>query len=152
MKKQLTFISLFFLLTLSYGQDNQMPAAGQIIFVSDTQSPMWIEKLFLDYNDNETARQLIFDDILTQSAAAIFHLGDLVDLGYKESSWQAVDNFVKRLQAFNVPFYPAMGNHEIMLMPETGEENFRLRYPESTKTGYSIQIGEMAVIILKFKF
>jgi 3',5'-cyclic AMP phosphodiesterase CpdA len=123
-----------------------------IIVVSDTQSPLWIEELFLTSNNNEEARKHLFDNILHSRPDAVFHLGDLVDLGYSDDSWQAIDSLTSQLLNFQIPFCPTLGNHELLIFPETGEQNFTSRFPFYSKTGYMKQIGPIKFILLNSNF
>ena len=75
-----------------------------------------------------------------------------MDLGFINSSWEAVDSFVTQLTQSGIPFFPVLGNHELMLVPASGEANFKMRYPYYIKTGYAEQIGDIAVILLNSNF
>ncbi|MEK9136713.1 MAG: hypothetical protein AAB393_06280, partial [Bacteroidota bacterium] len=47
------------------------------VFLSDTQSPLWFEKIWLKADDNESATQQILASIAHDSTVvALFHLGD----------------------------------------------------------------------------
>ena len=100
----------------------------KIIILSDTQSPLWIEELFLTENDNEKGRDFLLSNILNEQPAAIFHLGDLVSLGFHNDSWQAIDNWMKQLSKLKIPLYPTLGNHELLFFSEMGEKNFKIRF------------------------
>jgi len=119
-----------------------------IIVISDTQSPLWVEELFLTSTNNEEAREHLFKNILNSRPDAVFHLGDLVSLGYSDDSWQAIDSLLIQLRNVQIPFYPTLGNHELLLFPETGELNFTSRFPFYSKTGYMKQIGPISFILL----
>ena len=119
-----------------------------IIFISDTQSPLWIEELFLTSNNNEQARKNLFDHIIQVQPDAVFHLGDLVSLGFSNDSWQAIDEWLGQLYNINIPFYPTLGNHELLLFPQQGEYNFKSRFPFYSETGYIKIIGPIAFILL----
>jgi len=124
----------------------------KIVFLSDTQSPIWIEKFYLDYNDNEQARDLLSRDIINQSPSAVFHLGDLVSFGFDNDDWEFIDNFTRDLRNLQIPFYPAIGNHELLNLPLEGEANFVQRFPDFIKTGYTKIIGSTAIILLNSNF
>ncbi len=124
----------------------------QIVFISDTQTPIWIEKLYLDYKNNETARQLIVKDIIKHSPEAVFHLGDLVSYGFDDDDWNFVDKFVEDLKELQIHFFPTLGNHELLNLPFDGEANFIKRFPEYIKTGYTRIIGSTAIILLNSNF
>jgi hypothetical protein len=119
-----------------------------IIIISDTQDPLWIEKLFLSSNNNTEARKFLFESILKSKPDAVFHLGDLVSLGYSSDSWQTIDNWMQQLSKLKIPLYPTLGNHELMIFSGLGEDNFKIRFPFYSKTGYMRQIGPLAFILL----
>ena len=82
-----------------------------IIIVSDTQSPIWVEELFLSSDNNERARDSLFSHIVRSHPNAVFHLGDLVSLGFNTDSWITIDQFLSNLSKVQIPFYPTLGNH-----------------------------------------
>ena len=127
-------------------------SATEIVFVSDTQSPLFPEMLLLSPNRNQEARSLIFDAILAEKPSAVFHMGDMVALGFWDASWEAMDDFVGRLTAAGIPFYPTRGNHELMWFSGMGEANFSKRFPEALRTGYCRKVGPLAVILLNSNF
>ena len=67
----------------------------KIGFISDTQAPMWIEKVFLKSNRNELATSLVMADIAKQKPSQLFILGDVVALGYRDQKWKAMDSYVR---------------------------------------------------------
>jgi hypothetical protein len=126
------------------------PAAEtlRVAFVSDTQSPMFPETIALPRNNNELARSKIFDSIFRFRPHSVFHLGDLVSLGFWNPSWEAIDAFLEQLQPIGIGFYPVLGNHELMLFAESGEANFQKRFPHASRTGYMRRVGPLAVLLL----
>lgn len=124
----------------------------EIAFISDTQEPIWIETILLDRNNNLTSRDLIFDEILKSNSSKVIHLGDIVAFGYKDESWKPIDNYLKRLLDKEIEFYPTLGNHELLLFSDAGEEQFNKRFPFYSKTGYSIKNGETEIILLNSNF
>jgi len=125
---------------------------GEIVFISDTHEPIWIETILLDRNSNLIARDLIFDEIVKTNPSKIIHLGDIVAFGYKDESWKPIDNYLNRLLEKNIEFYPTLGNHELLLFSDAGEEQFNKRFPFYSKTGYSINNGETEIILLNSNF
>ncbi|TFG96116.1 MAG: metallophosphoesterase [Calditrichales bacterium] len=123
-----------------------------IVFISDTQSPIWIESLFLKERANLRVRSLLFEEIQRHMPGAVFHLGDQVAFGFCNNSWHEIDEFVKTTTQNNVPFYPALGNHELMLFSGRGMDRFMDRYPAFEKTGYLIRIDSLAIIMLNSNF
>ena len=123
-----------------------------IIVISDTQNPIWIEELFLSSNNNEFARNILFNSIIESQPDAVLHLGDLVSFGYDEDSWVPIDRFINKLYSLQIPFYPTLGNHELMIYSDEGEENFTARFPFYSKTGYLRKFGPIAFILLNSNF
>ena len=158
MKIQLK-ISIILLLTLPFDicladkadGFNENPE-GSIIFVSDTQAPLEAEKIYMKMNRNTEATDLIFKEILNKKHASVFHMGDLVALGYNPHSWKAIDGFVDRLKEEKIPFYPILGNHEFIMFPLVGLEQFESRFPEHSFTGSLHIINGLAVILLNSNF
>lgn len=118
------------------------------IFLSDTQSPLWPETFVLDENGNEAARATLLRKVASADPGAVFHCGDLVALGFNQKHWEPIDRFTADLSRKAIPFFPVPGNHEYMIFAETGINNFRARYPFARETGYSAQIGPLAVVLL----
>jgi hypothetical protein len=127
-------------------------ADTSLIFLSDTQSPLLAEQIILSENRNREARDLILGDIRRGGAAAVFHCGDLVSLGFCDRDWARVDAFVEGLNAEGIPFYPVLGNHDVMLLGREGERRFQKRYPHASRTGYSVQAGRVGVVLLNSNF
>jgi len=125
---------------------------GEIIFISDTQEPIWIETLRLDENNNLIARERIFNEIIDEKPTKVFHLGDIVAFGYYDDDWKPIDNFLDKLIKEKIEFYPTLGNHEVMLFSEIGENNFAKRFPFYSRTGYSINNGATEIILLNSNF
>ncbi len=125
---------------------------GKIIFVSDTQEPIWAETIFLSANRNAEARDSVFSAIIREHPAAVFHLGDMISYGYKNRCWNALDNFVQNLARDSVPFYPTLGNHEYLFFANAGKKNFEKRFPFAKETGYAVRAGNLYVILLNSNF
>ncbi|MDD8018530.1 MAG: metallophosphoesterase [Bacteroidota bacterium] len=123
---------------------------SSIIFVSDTQQPLWIETLRLKYTDNEKATRLIYTAIEKESTAvAVFHLGDVTSIGMFDSYWHAFDDFQKSEKA---PIYPVIGNHDYFIFSAQALEQFHKRFPKISATWYSIVIKNIALIALNSNF
>jgi hypothetical protein len=120
-----------------------------LAFLSDTQAPTFFETLRLRRHHNEKATRMIFDRILAQQGlAAVFWLGDLTSAASNNSNWAAVDGFLDRLKRAGIPAFAALGNHEYMHSTRAGLANFHKRFPELTRSWYSVRVGPAAVIIL----
>ena len=151
---RLLFAAAFFCIQTVDGQtDARDHSPGpELVFVSDTQQPMWEEELFLHYNHNLKATAMIFADILRQTPRAVYFLGDVVALGYKNSKWVKVDSFLNGCHRKGIRTYGLLGNHEVMGVPGKGERNFQKRFPEHVRTGYVSLIDSVAIILLNSNF
>jgi hypothetical protein len=144
--------ALFFVLEPAISQQVAPGDTLRADFVSDTQNPLWPEKLKLDWNNNELARSRIFDAILDEVPSAVFHLGDQIALGFLEKSWAVIDTFAARLAAKKIPYYPILGNHELIFFSGMGRQKFEERYPYVNNTGYVQRLGPLAVVLLNSNF
>ena len=126
--------------------------ANTLDFVSDTQQPMEIEKLFLKPDHNIKATAKIFSAMLVQKPAVIFMLGDIVSLGYRKRKWRHVDQFLDSARKEKIKVYGLLGNHDVMARDKRGEINFGRRFPERFRTGYLIVTDSLAVILLNSNF
>jgi hypothetical protein len=127
-------------------------SSKSIIFVSDTQAPLWFEHMYMPIDQNTKATDLIFEQILKKKHSAVFHLGDLVALGYSQMSWEAIDQFLPRLKEKEIPFYPILGNHELIFRSQTGFAQFMKRFPDYSPTGSLHIVGGIAIILLNSNF
>ncbi len=123
-----------------------------ICFISDTQEPMLVERIVHKYNNNDSARKVLFNKILKISPKAVFHLGDIVSMGSSKSEWERIDTFVNKLSSKGISFYPIPGNHEYLLFSKSGIKNFSKRYPYANTTGYSKVIANTAVVLFNSNF
>jgi hypothetical protein len=124
----------------------------RVAFMSDSQEPLWPETFKLRRNRNEEARQMIFSEILRLGPAAVVHMGDMAALGFSAASWAATDTFVARLDRRRIPYYPILGNHELIFFSSTGLRNFTDRFPNISTTGYARRFGPMGLILLNSNF
>ncbi|MBN1397874.1 MAG: metallophosphoesterase [Bacteroidetes bacterium] len=124
-----------------------------IIFISDTQAPMAAEKFFVKTHNNEKATEILFDAILSDSAvSSVFMLGDLTAMGSFDNNWTAVDTFLADLKLKNISVHAAIGNHDYLLFSNSGETNLKKRFPDFNRTGYSVRIDSLAIILLNSNF
>lgn len=125
---------------------------NEFAFVSDTQEPMGVEKAFLKENQNDRATQLIFSDLVNQKPKALFILGDVVMLGYKNKKWKKMDNYLAACREAGIPVTAILGNHDVMTRKKKGERTFQERFPLHVKTGYFQVVDSVAVILLNSNF
>ncbi|WP_428331396.1 metallophosphoesterase family protein [Mucilaginibacter sp.] len=123
-----------------------------IAFTSDTQEPMWIEELLLKSNQNQKATAMIFKDVLATHPAALFILGDVVSMGYKNKKWTKIDAYIKQLTQKHISVYATLGNHELMFNAAKGEQNFQTRFPMHNHAGYLETVDSVAVVLLNSNF
>ncbi len=120
-----------------------------ISFVSDTQSPLWFEKLRLQADNNEKATEKIFDSIAHDSTCtALFHLGDITGAGSDNSQWKIFDQHALPLLNEKIPVYPAFGNHEYLFTEDGGKYNTLIRFPFLRPSWYARRIDSMAIVLL----
>lgn len=123
-----------------------------IAFTSDTQEPMWVEKLLLKSNHNQKATEMIFKDVDAIRPSGLFILGDVVSLGYKTKKWANIDTYIKQCARDSIPVYATLGNHEVMFNTRKGTKNFKARFPMYNPTGYMEVIDSVAVVLLNSNF
>ncbi len=152
MHRSIFLIWLLLHCTFFHSSAISSPPSEKIVFLSDTQDPIWFERIFLAGNRNTTASDLILNQIVDEDIKAVFHLGDLVSIGYDQKGWYRIDRFLSQLKTRHIPFYPTLGNHELFLFSESGASEFMSRFPEYKPTGYMIRIGPVAVIMLNSNF
>ncbi len=131
-----------------------MHAYGQrdIAFISDTQAPMWVEKIVLKSNNNIQATELAFNDILKKRPSSLFILGDVVTLGYKKKKWSRMDVYLDSCRKAGIHVSALLGNHDVMTRSKKGESQFQRRFPNHNRTGFYQVVDSMAVIFLNSNF
>jgi len=148
MIKAASFLILSLLACNAFSQEKR----PVIAFTSDTQQPMWVEKLWLKSNRNEQATKLIFDDVQKLRPSGFFILGDVVSVGYRNSTWTAIDSCLKHCTIDSIPVYATLGNHEVMFRSRRGIKNFQTRFPMYKAAGYTETIDSVAVVLLNSNF
>jgi 3',5'-cyclic AMP phosphodiesterase CpdA len=122
------------------------------LFLSDAQSPLLIEETKLRPNHNDEAREMIYAQMLADHPNCIFTLGDMESLGFYGATWHSFDSFLERARKHHIPVFPTLGNHELILFPSEGAEQFSTRFPWYKKTGYTVRVGRLAVAMLNSNF
>jgi UDP-2,3-diacylglucosamine pyrophosphatase LpxH len=133
-------------------QTLQDSARLAMAFVSDTQKPFWYESLTLGSNRNEEATDSIFADLIRRRPQHLFILGDLVSFGPYRRTWEGITQHVENLRKAGVAVHAVLGNHELMLFPQTGEENLQELFPDHVRTGYVQTVDSVAVVLLNSNF
>ncbi len=141
------FLSLSLLAFLSIHAIGQA-CRNSLLFISDTQAPMWVETLWLPTHHNTEATAALFDDIVVRPASDLFITGDVVNLSCKARRWQVMDTLIARTRRSGKRVHGLLGNHEVMRNAAKGERNFQLRFPEHVRTGYTVRADSIAVLML----
>ncbi len=145
-----TFVLLFILINICIELRAQSDTLS-LCFLSDTQESLVFEKLFFPVNNGDKAQELIFTSIKQSSPRSVFHLGDMTELGFIPEEWEEIDTFINDLHAKNINFFAIPGNHEYMLFPKRGSNEFIKRFP-LMKNGITKKFGTTAVIIFNSNF
>jgi len=141
-----------FMFVLCIGQTFAQQTQPVIAFTSDTQEPMWVEKLLLKSNHNQKATEMIFKDVNAVRPSGFFILGDVVSLGYRTKKWARIDSYLKQCTFDCIPVYATPGNHEVMFNANRGTKNFQARFPMYNPAGYLEVIDSVAVVLLNSNF
>ncbi|MES2733197.1 MAG: metallophosphoesterase [Bacteroidota bacterium] len=124
----------------------------EIAFTSDTQQPMWVEALFLHSNQNTRATDMVFDHILSRKPKALYLLGDVVSLGYRNRTWGRIDHCVNNCRINGIEVHALLGNHDVMGRAQKGESRFQKRFPDHIRTGYVSVTDSVAIVMLNSNF
>ncbi len=148
-------ILLIFFLLFSTRVKSQADTATnnkEIIFISDTQSPLWFEALLHKTNHNKIATKKILSDIVKRHPIAVYILGDVVSLGYSNRQWKPMDLYLDSLRSKGVNVDAILGNHEVLFCAKKGQKKFQDRFPNHVKTGYISIVDSVAVVLLNSNF
>lgn len=138
-----------------FGEDNNSADSVQhsMIFISDTQAPMWFEKIFMRTHRNEEATKILLNTIVSDSTvSSVFLLGDVTAMGSFDYNWTTIDSFLPCLKVRQISAYVAAGNHDYLFCPSTGEANLRKRFSNFRRTGYTVRISSIAIVLLNSNF
>jgi UDP-2,3-diacylglucosamine pyrophosphatase LpxH len=152
-KKHFLFYTALIACTCLFAQAPAGSPSKKLYFVSDTQQPMLVEKLWLKSNNNLKATAGIFANILKEKPAHLYMLGDVVGLGSSKRKWKHVDLFLDSCRKSGTGVCGVLGNHEVMgRRKKKGEANFQKRFPMNVKTGYVSVTDSVAVVLLNSNF
>jgi hypothetical protein len=127
-------------------------ATSRLAFLSDTQTPLWLESLVLGSERNEEATDSLFADILRLHPSRLFMLGDLVSFGAYPVAWESMDRKIQNTRDAGIPVHAILGNHELAFYPHTGERYFSQTFPDHRETGYCVSADSVAVVLLNSNF
>lgn len=131
---------------------NAQPPNDTLIFLSDTQSPLFVETIIHRTPYNNIATRLIFEDIIKRKPQNIFLLGDVVAAGSKQKRWNEVDAFLDSLKCCSANVCACLGNHEYIYNSKIGEGAFQKRFPQHSKTGYYVIRDSIAILMMNSNF
>src|ERR1700712_1188436 len=94
MKKQGIILLTLIVLHMAAQAQAHADTTKEMYFLSDTQQPMFVEKLLLKPDHNKAATKDIFDAVLQDKPSGVYMLGDVVALGYSRKKWKKVDQFL----------------------------------------------------------
>lgn len=123
-----------------------------LIFVSDTQAPLFVETIIHRTPFNSRATSMIFNDILAKRPGNVFLLGDVVAAGSRPRRWAAVDKFLDSVRGMGGEAWGCLGNHEYIYQAKAGLKAFQQRFPRHSKTGYYVILDSVAVVLLNSNF
>ncbi|WP_118973266.1 metallophosphoesterase family protein [Taibaiella koreensis] len=151
---QLLLSSFAMIPATTHAQATEAMATGNdtLVFVSDTQAPLFVERLIHRTPFNRTATGLIFDDILRKQPQIVFLLGDVVAAGSKPARWTGVDHFLDSMRKDGSQVWACLGNHEYLYNARSGVNAFQKRFPQHNKTGYYIIKDSVAILLLNSNF
>jgi len=120
--------------------------------ISDTQAPMWIEKVFLKSDHNEEATSMLFNQIVKVKPENLFILGDVTAWSAKRKKWRAMDTHLLSCRNAGIEVTALLGNHDVMGCAKKGERNFKERFPKNIATGYYRIVDSIAFVLLNSNF
>jgi hypothetical protein len=146
------FILVLLLINISCGFSQVVRNQQRIYFMSDVQTPLLLEKIYLKPCRNEDARDSLFADIIRQHSKNLFMLGDLVSRGSDEKAWMPLDAFLNSLNRIHAKVYAIPGNHEYIRISSIGMQMFKRRFQEEWLNGYFVNIDSVAIVMLNSNF
>ncbi len=123
-----------------------------LIFISDIQEPLWVERFTSKNEYNEKASDSLFSNISRTKPEAVFMLGDLVGQAINDYNWIDFDRRIQVLRKSRIPVYAIPGNHEYMFLGGEGEKNFRKRFPNLQINGFSRVFDSIGIVMLNSNF
>ena len=104
-----------------FAQKTTQISPGNIVFISDTQAPLWFESIYLKDNHNTEATRAILNDIPNQKPLSVNFIGDVVNMGCNNKRWRLIDSSLVKLHAAGYSTHACLGNHELMRNKKEGE-------------------------------
>lgn len=145
-------LRFLFQLVLTIAAPFASKSQSEIVFLSDTQSPMLAEKIVLRANQNIRATGMIFHCIIEQKPTSLMILGDVVSVGHKAKAWNNIDQYLDICRRKGIKVSALLGNHDVMTRPRKGETQFQKRFPNHNRIGYYQIVDSVAVVFLNSNF
>jgi len=123
-----------------------------LVFISDIQEPLWVERFTSKNEYNEKASDSLFSNINRTKPDAVFMLGDLVGQAINDDNWKEFDRRIKVLRKSKIPVYAIPGNHEYMFLAEEAEKNFRNRFLNLPINGFYRVYDSIGIVMLNSNF
>src|SRR5882762_5235514 len=112
--KEMKYLSVWVVFALFFSPSFSVLAQEahrpSIAIISDTQAPMWIEKVFLKPDHNEKATAILFDQIVKMKPEYLFILGDVTSWSAKERKWDAMDGYLQACRNSGIKVSALFGN------------------------------------------
>jgi hypothetical protein len=142
-KRGLTFALLFLIIPFLSHAGPIREVSQSVERVKSIEPPIQFAILG-DSRDGEKVFTQLIQKILKREPRFIIHLGDMISRP-NEKEWKG---FFEISKAIDIPFFPVVGNHEVVGTPR-GEEIYRKQFilPEG-KTYYAFQTGGALFVIL----
>jgi predicted MPP superfamily phosphohydrolase len=127
-------------------------SGARLFFISDMQSPLVSEAIFLKPFKNREARDSLFADVMRQNPTTLFMLGDLTAEGARDKAWVPLDTFIQSLGSLKTALYAIPGNHEYWATASRGRKNFLKRFPEEWLHGFCVKTDSLAIVLVNSNF
>jgi hypothetical protein len=143
LKKVLTFLFFLFFCSLPSYAGSIREVSQNIASVKSLKPPYQFAVLG-DSRDGDRVYQQLLRRVLWRRPGFIIHVGDMIaQPGEKE--WK---NFFEISKEVDIPFFPTVGNHDVV-GTSRGEEIYRRQFQlPGGKTYYSFQAGEDLFVVL----
>ncbi len=121
-------------------------------FISDTQAPLFFEKLLLKTNHNKEATEQLLTAVLQQKPRYLFFLGDIINIGSNAHRWRKMQGWISLLNLQQIGTRALIGNHEYLWRKKAGIRNLKKHFPTASSIGEVCIIDSVAVVLLNSNF
>lgn len=149
-KASITILSIIILFLLdclnAVSDEKNVFGNNSIIFISDIQEPLTLEKLWLEEYKNKEATEALIVDIPSIGSKNLFFLGDMVPTA-SNNSWENIDKHLNFIKKCGMSIFATPGNHEYMSLINNIKQ-FEIRFPDSNLDGYFHVIDSIAIVVV----